>query len=35
MSIHPPKTAPHPLLWVGFALVSVGAGMVLYFKPQG
>jgi hypothetical protein len=32
---HPPKTAPNPLLYVGFVLASVGAGMVLYFKPQG
>jgi drug/metabolite transporter (DMT)-like permease len=34
MWLHPPKTAPNPLLWVGFALVSIGAAMVLYFKPQ-
>jgi hypothetical protein len=34
MWLHPPKTEPHPLLWVGFALVSIGAAMVLYFKPQ-
>jgi uncharacterized membrane protein len=31
---HPPKTAPSPLLYVGFVLVALGAGMVLYFKPQ-
>jgi drug/metabolite transporter (DMT)-like permease len=31
---HPPKTTPNPLLWVGFALASIGAGLVLYFKPQ-
>lgn len=30
---HPPEAAPHPLLFVGFALTAVGAGMVLYFKP--
>jgi hypothetical protein len=35
MWMHPPKATPHPLLWVGFVLVSAGAGMVLYFKPQG
>ena len=35
MWLHPPKTAPNPLLYVGFLLVAVGAGMVLYFKPQG
>jgi len=31
---YPPKSAPHPLLWVGFVLVSLGAAMVLYYKPQ-
>jgi hypothetical protein len=31
---HPPKTAPHPLLWAGFFLVSAGAALVLYYKPQ-
>src|SRR5215210_6143785 len=31
MASHPPKTAPNPLLWVGFLLASIGAGMVLYF----
>jgi hypothetical protein len=34
MATHPPKTAPNPLLWVGFLLAAVGAGMVLYFKPS-
>jgi hypothetical protein len=34
MVIHPPKTAPNPLLFVGFLLASIGAGMVLYFRPQ-
>lgn len=32
---HPPKTAPNPLVYVGMFLVALGAGMVLYFKPQG
>jgi hypothetical protein len=32
--LHPPKTAPNPLLYVGFVLAAVGAGMVLYFRPQ-
>ena len=32
---HPPKTAPSPMLYVGFLLASVGAGLVLYNKPQG
>jgi uncharacterized membrane protein len=31
---HPPKTAPSPLLYLGFLLASAGAAMVLYFKPQ-
>jgi hypothetical protein len=30
---HPPRTAPNPLLYVGFLLAAIGAGMVLYFKP--
>ena len=34
MYLHPPKVAPNPLLWVGFALVAVGASLVLYYKPQ-
>jgi hypothetical protein len=33
MAIHPPKTAPNPMLYVGFAFASIGAGMVLYFRP--
>src|SRR5215510_360597 len=33
MVIHPPKAAINPLLWAGFALASIGAGMVLYFRP--
>jgi len=34
MWIHPPKNSPSPLLYLGFLLAAVGAGMVLYFKPQ-
>jgi uncharacterized membrane protein len=34
MWLHPPKTAPNPLLYLGFLFVSLGAGLVLYFKPQ-
>jgi drug/metabolite transporter (DMT)-like permease len=34
MAMHPPKVAPNPMLYVGFALVCAGAGLVLYFKPQ-
>ena len=33
MIIHPPKAAVNPMLYVGFLLASVGAGMVLYFRP--
>ena len=33
MVIHPPKAPINPLMYAGFALVSVGAGMVLYFRP--
>jgi len=35
MYLHPPKTPPNPLLWVGMLCVAVGASLVLYFKPQG
>jgi hypothetical protein len=31
--IHPPKTAPNPMLYLGFVLAAVGAGMVLYYRP--
>ncbi|HKQ90747.1 MAG TPA: hypothetical protein VJZ77_08695 [Blastocatellia bacterium] len=34
MVLHPPKTAPNPLLFLGFLLVVLGASMVLYFRPQ-
>lgn len=33
MAIHPPRTAINPLLFVGFALASVGAALVLYYRP--
>jgi hypothetical protein len=33
MVIHPPKAAINPMLYVGFLLASIGAGMVLYFRP--
>jgi hypothetical protein len=33
MAVHPPKTPPNPLLYVGFLVTALGAGMVLYFKP--
>ncbi len=35
MYIHPPKAAVNPMLYLGFLITAVGAGMVLYFKPQG
>jgi hypothetical protein len=35
MYMHPPKVPPNPLLWVGMVMVAAGAGLVLYFKPQG
>ena len=33
MYMHPPKTTPNPMLYVGFLITALGAGMVLYFKP--
>lgn len=33
MMIHPPKSAINPMLYVGFLLASLGAGLVLYFRP--
>ena len=33
MAIHPPRTAINPLLFVGFAFASVGAALVLYYRP--
>ena len=32
---HPPKTAPSPMLYVGFVMAAVGAYLVLSNKPQG
>ncbi|MDQ3439069.1 MAG: hypothetical protein M3478_01810 [Planctomycetota bacterium] len=32
--IHPPKSAPSPLLYVGFLMAAAGAAMVLYYRPQ-
>jgi len=34
IATHPPKAAPSPMLYVGFVLAAVGAGMVLYYKPS-
>src|SRR4029450_10576946 len=33
MVIHPPKSSINPMLYLGFLLASVGAAMVLYFRP--
>ena len=33
MVLHPPRSAINPLLYVGFLLASIGAAMVLYFRP--
>jgi len=33
MVIHPPKNPVNPMLYIGLLLVSVGAAMVLYFRP--
>jgi hypothetical protein len=35
MAMHPPKVAPNPLLYAGYVLAAVGAGLVLYYKPAG
>jgi hypothetical protein len=32
--LHPPKSSINPMLYVGFLLASVGAGMVLYYRPR-
>ena len=33
MVLHPPKSAINPMLYIGFLLASIGAAMVLYFRP--
>jgi hypothetical protein len=33
MMIHPPRNPISPMLYVGFVLASVGAAIVLYFRP--
>ena len=33
MAMHPPKQAISPLLFVGFGLASIGAALVLYYRP--
>jgi hypothetical protein len=34
MAMHPPKTPPNPMLYLGFLLAVAGGGMVLYYKPS-
>jgi hypothetical protein len=34
MWMHPPKTSPNPLLYVGFLLAALGGALVLYYKPS-
>ena len=33
MYLHPPKTPPSPMLYVGFLVTAIGAATVLYFRP--
>src|SRR5690349_25134878 len=33
MALHPPKNPVNPMLYLGLLLVSLGAAMVLYFRP--
>ena len=33
MLIHPPRNPINPMLYVGFAFASIGAAIVLYFRP--
>ena len=33
LMIHPPKSSPHPLLYVGFLLAAAGAFIVLRYRP--
>jgi hypothetical protein len=35
MILHPPKSQLSPMLLLGFLLASLGAGMVLYYRPTG
>jgi hypothetical protein len=32
--LHPPKESVNPMLYAGFLLASIGAAMVLYFRPH-
>jgi hypothetical protein len=33
MAVHPPKQALNPMFVVGFGLASIGAALVLYYRP--
>jgi drug/metabolite transporter (DMT)-like permease len=33
--LHPPKSSINPLFFAGVLMAAAGAGMVLYFRPQG
>jgi drug/metabolite transporter (DMT)-like permease len=33
MLLHTPKVAPNPMLYVGFLMAALGAGLVLYYRP--
>ena len=33
MAVHPPKNPVSPMLYLGFLITALGAGMVLYYKP--
>ena len=32
-AMHPPKNAPNPLLYAGYLLAAIGAGLVLRYRP--
>jgi hypothetical protein len=34
MMMHPPKNAPSPMFYVGLLCAALGAGLVLYHRPQ-
>lgn len=34
IALHPPKAPVNPLFFVGVVAAAVGAGMVLYYRPQ-
>jgi len=33
MAMHPPKQTVSPMLFLGFGLASIGAALVLYYRP--